>query len=177
MDDAAFERLYDEHAERLLVFFARRTFDLEVARDLWAETLMAAFAGKRRFRGRGADAEAAWLYGIAHRQLARYWRRGRAELKALRRRGLEPPALVDLDYERVEALAGLAPLRAAVARELAGLSPGSREAVRLRVVDELPYPEVAARLRVSEPTARARVSRALRQLAAALPAPAQEEIT
>jgi RNA polymerase sigma-70 factor (ECF subfamily) len=40
--------------------------------------------------------------------------------------------------------------------------------VRLRVVDELPYPDVAARLGISEQAARARVSRALRALAGAL---------
>ena len=51
---------------------------------------------------------------------------------------------------------------------LAELGPEQREAVRLRVVDELGYPAVAARLGVSEQTARARVSRGLRALAAAV---------
>jgi DNA-directed RNA polymerase specialized sigma24 family protein len=40
--------------------------------------------------------------------------------------------------------------------------------VRLRVVDELAYPVVAARLGITEQAARARVSRALRVLAVAL---------
>ena len=173
--DERFERLYDDHATRLLVFFARRTVDIEIARDLWAETLAAAYAGRRRFRGRSDDEAAAWLYGIANRQLARYWRRGRAELRALHRHGLARPALEDADYERIEALAGLDAVRADLARELSALSAGSREAVRLRVVDELPYPEVAARLAISESTARARVSRALRRLAEVVPSPAREE--
>jgi len=43
-----------------------------------------------------------------------------------------------------------------------------REALQLRVVDELDYPTVADRLGVSEVAARARVSRALRALAGAL---------
>jgi RNA polymerase sigma-70 factor (ECF subfamily) len=40
--------------------------------------------------------------------------------------------------------------------------------VRLRVVDELGYAAIASRLGISEQTARARVSRGLRALAAAV---------
>jgi RNA polymerase sigma-70 factor (ECF subfamily) len=40
--------------------------------------------------------------------------------------------------------------------------------VRLRVVDELPYCEVARRLAITEEAARARVSRALRGLSRTL---------
>jgi RNA polymerase sigma-70 factor (ECF subfamily) len=42
-------------------------------------------------------------------------------------------------------------------------------AIELRIVRELPYPEVAAELGVSEQTARARVSRGLRALRQAMP--------
>jgi RNA polymerase sigma-70 factor (ECF subfamily) len=48
--------------------------------------------------------------------------------------------------------------------EVSELSPAHRDALRLRIVEELPYPEVARRLEISEPAARARVSRALRAL-------------
>ena len=47
---------------------------------------------------------------------------------------------------------------------VATLSDDAREAITLRVVDELSYPEVAARLEISEQTARMRVSRGLRAL-------------
>jgi DNA-directed RNA polymerase specialized sigma24 family protein len=55
-----------------------------------------------------------------------------------------------------------------VADRLARLSPEQRNALRMRVVEELEYPEVARRLQASEEAARARVSRGLRQLAAEL---------
>ena len=42
------ESLYERHAETLLVFFTRRTFDPEVATDLWAETFAQALAGRRK---------------------------------------------------------------------------------------------------------------------------------
>jgi len=56
--------------------------------------------------------------------------------------------------------------RAALAEALETLPEHEREAVELRVVDELPYPDVAARLGVRPAAARLRVSRALRRLSA-----------
>jgi RNA polymerase sigma-70 factor (ECF subfamily) len=71
------------------------------------------------------------------------------------------------DYERVEDLADLRSQRAALAGGLASLSDVHREALRLRIVEERSYAEVARTLDVTEQTARARVSRALRALATA----------
>jgi RNA polymerase sigma-70 factor (ECF subfamily) len=51
---------------------------------------------------------------------------------------------------------------------LAQLPEGQRKAVRLRVVDELPYAQVAQRLGCSEGAARVRVTRGLAQLAEVL---------
>lgn len=48
----AFDGFYQAHARELLLFFTRRTFDVEVARDLTAETFAQAFEHRRRFRGR-----------------------------------------------------------------------------------------------------------------------------
>ena len=55
-----------------------------------------------------------------------------------------------------------------LAVELAKLTSDQRDALELRVVQELPYHEVARRLGTTEATARARVSRGLRALGAAL---------
>ena len=162
-DDIA--RLYGEHARRLVAFFARRTFDPQAAGELMAETFAAAVADRRSFRGDSAEA---WLYGIARHQLSGWYRRAAVERKALGRLGLEPPLLSDVEYERVEELAGLSALRARVASLLEALPDEAREALQLRIVEERPYPEVADALGIAEPAARARVSRALRGLAAEL---------
>jgi RNA polymerase sigma-70 factor (ECF subfamily) len=160
--------LYERHADDLLMFFVRRTADVEVALDLWAETFAQVVAGRRRYRGR-SDAEAAgWLWGIGRKQLAMYYRRGRAERKALSRLGIERPPVDPTLEEEISRRAGLGDLRRELARAVSALSAETRAAVRMRVVDELPYPELAARLRISEPAARARVSRGLRALAHAL---------
>lgn len=52
--------------------------------------------------------------------------------------------------------------------ELGRLSHVQRQAVELRIVEELPYAELARRLDISEGTARVRVNRGLKALASAL---------
>jgi RNA polymerase sigma-70 factor (ECF subfamily) len=148
----------------MLGFFARRTFDPDAAVDLVAETFAAAFAGRHRFRGSGSDAEAAWLYGIARNRLADWRRRAAVERRALARLGVERRALTDAEYDRIEELAGLTELRTELRAGLAELSDDHRDALRLRIVEERDYADVAGRLGVSEQTARARVSRALHAL-------------
>jgi RNA polymerase sigma-70 factor (ECF subfamily) len=91
-------------------------------------------------------------------------RRGVAERQALRRLGVERRALHDLEYDRVEELAGLGDLVGEVLDGIDHLDGEQREALRLRVVEERAYADVARELGVSEAAARARVSRALRAL-------------
>jgi RNA polymerase sigma-70 factor (ECF subfamily) len=150
-DPRAFERVYDAHAQRMLVFAQ-------------------AYDGRRRFRGSTDEEAAAWLYGIARNLLNRYIRTGVVERKAIERLGIRVPQLVEGDYERIVQLAGLSELRSVIAEEFSRLRPDQQTAIHLRVVEELSYPEVAERLAISEQTARARVSRGLRQLVTAIDA-------
>jgi RNA polymerase sigma-70 factor (ECF subfamily) len=176
-EPAAFAGFYDALARDLLVFFVRRTFDVETARDLTAETFARAFEHRRRWRG-STDAEAAgWLYGIARHQLAHYVRRGVVARKAVARLGIDVPPVSDADHERIVELAGLDDVRQRVAVAFDELGDDQRDALRLRVIDERPYPEVAAALGVSEQTARARVSRGLRRLADAVEMTTTSEVT
>jgi RNA polymerase sigma factor (sigma-70 family) len=168
LDQVGFSRLYRATAQDLVVFFARRTYDPEAAADLMAETFAKAYLGRRRFRGSTEDEARAWLFGIARRRFAMYARRGKAERRALRRLGLERPQLVEGEYERIEQLAGLEAIRGTLDEHVRRLAPAQRTALELRVVRELPYPDVAHRLGISEQAARARVSRALRALGSAL---------
>jgi RNA polymerase sigma-70 factor (ECF subfamily) len=55
--------------------------------------------------------------------------------------------------------------REALARGLGSLPVHERDALQLRVVDELSYAQVAERLAIRPAAARVRVSRALRRLA------------
>jgi RNA polymerase sigma factor (sigma-70 family) len=165
-----FAAFYERHGRKLVTFFARRVYDPQLALDLTAETFAQALLSVRRLRAETDEEAVAWLYGIARNQLKAFYRRGRAERRALERLRIEVPELDEESERRIERLAELTELRAALADGLAELSEAERSAVELRVVHELPYPEVAARLQVSEVAARARVSRGLRALAAALDA-------
>lgn len=167
-EPGAFGAFYDANDVALLAFFVRRTYDVEVARDLTAETFAQAFRARGRFRGTADEEARAWLYGIAKHLLSRYMRRGAVERRASGKLGIELPALEDGEYERIVELAGLAELRSAVAREFEQLEEAQRLAVQLRIVDELSYCDVAARLGTTEAAARARVSRGLKQLAGLL---------
>ena len=163
-DDVAFSAFYRAHAQALLVFFTRRTYDVESALDLTAETFAQAFAARRRFRGESDAQAGAWLFAIASAQLAAHLRRGYAQ----RRLGVQVPQVSAAETERILELAGLGSLRSVIAQELSRLSGEQREALQLRVVDELPYAVVATRLGISEQAARMRVSRALAALARAV---------
>lgn len=167
-ETAAFSAFYGEHLRGVLRFFARRTLDPEAALDLTAESFAQAYTSRRTFRGRTSAQERSWLFTIAHRQLAAYYERGTVERKARERIGVERPTAQPEELARVEELAGSGEMRRRVAAELGRLPDAQREAVTLRVVEELGYPEVALRLAISEQTARARVSRGLKTLRATL---------
>lgn len=169
--------LYALHRDPLLRYFARRTADAEVALDLVAETFAQAVRGRRRCRAASDEERAAWLYAIARSQLASYHRRGYAEQRAVRKLGLERPPVSEALLREVEARAGLAGVREQLAGALAALTTETREAVTLRVLDDLPYAEVAARLGIAEPAARTRVSRGLTRLADLLDRQLLEEVT
>jgi RNA polymerase sigma-70 factor (ECF subfamily) len=74
---------------------------------------------------------------------------------------LPPTLLPDPAYEALDERLSLPQ---AVLAALADLPDAERELLRLRVVEERPYREIAARLRCSPAHARVRVSRALRRL-------------
>jgi RNA polymerase sigma-70 factor (ECF subfamily) len=178
--EQAFTAFYREHAESLLIWFARQTLDTEAALDLTSETFAQAFLGRRRFKGHDAGLAGGWLYGIARHQLSRYWRRGQAESRAMRRLGLEREELAPSEQERLEERAQIDELRDRVGEALAALPDAQRAAVEMRVVRGASYAEVGAALGISEATARARVSRGLRALALQLelenePTPTKEE--
>jgi RNA polymerase sigma-70 factor (ECF subfamily) len=160
--------LYTEHGEALLVFLTRRTADPELGLDLWAETFAQAVTSQRRFRGRSRAEAAAWLYAIARRQLWQYYRRGSAERRAMKRLSLERPPADHLVEEALAQRAGLRGVRTELAAALSTLSEDTRMALALRVVEEMSFADVAKQLEISEPTARARVSRGLRALASIL---------
>lgn len=164
MDPDEFAAFYRQEAEAVLLFHARRTFDPETALELTAETFAEAWRSRRSLRATERIERRAWLFTIARRRWAAYLERGRVERRALTRLRGRMPTFHEDDLAAIDDRAGLPTLRAAVAAELARLPDDQREALRLRIVEERDYAEVAATLGVREATVRARVSRGLKAL-------------
>jgi RNA polymerase sigma factor (sigma-70 family) len=154
-DAAAFRSLYDRYAARVLRYHHRRTHDEDAAHDLTAETFAQAWLARRRFRDEAGGSAGPWLFAIARHILLASVRKRALEQSAARRLGIE---LSGTTAEPDEAwLDGLD-------EALADLPEGQREAIRLRVVDDLAYDQVAASLGTSPEAARVRVHRGLATL-------------
>ncbi|HEX4905496.1 MAG TPA: RNA polymerase sigma factor [Acidimicrobiales bacterium] len=162
-DTTAFGELYRLQSTKVAAFFYRRTFCPDTTAELTAETVARAIGAVHRFDARKGTA-AGWLFGIANKVLLEWIRKGHAAKKASNRLGLQIVPFLPEELERVEELADADRFRVALAAALAQLSPGQRDAVILRIADDLPYEEVARRLGCSEGAARVRVTRALAQL-------------
>jgi RNA polymerase sigma-70 factor (ECF subfamily) len=163
-----YTHLYRRNAQALLVYFQRRVHQPELAADLLAETFELAIKGGPAFRGKSESELSGWLWSIARNVLGEQSRRVRSELRLARRLERARISLSDREIERIEELAGLAELREAVTQRLAELSDEQREAVRLRVLEDVSYQEIARRMNTTPQAARARVSRGLRALNVAL---------
>jgi RNA polymerase sigma-70 factor (ECF subfamily) len=149
----------------MAVYIARKTMDAGVAADLTAETFAQAYMHRTQFRGHTREEAIGWLYGIARHQISHFVRRDRAEARALERLGMQRPVLSDAELERLEDLAGISELRRRVASHLNDLSHEQQEALRLRVLEEQSYEQMAEHLGINEQAVRARVSRGMRTLA------------
>lgn len=156
--------LYERHAADMLRYFMRRTFDHQLALDMVGETFATALENRAKFRGDSLDAARSWLYGIGSNLLNDFFRSGEIERRAMERLQMRQVPAGDDDIQRIEDLADLAPLRGVVADALNELDEENRDAVRLRVVEQLDYSEVAERLQTTEQAVRARVSRGLKRL-------------
>jgi RNA polymerase sigma-70 factor (ECF subfamily) len=162
-DQQAFRELYDRHAPDLYRW-ARRTGLAEAdALDLVSELFARAWISRKRYRDPGDGAAAPWLHGIARNLAASKRRSGSIEARARKRLGMPiavQPDATDVLDERVDARAS----RPELERALEALPQRQREAVRLRIVDGLEYPDIALQLSCTETTARKWVSLGLRCL-------------
>src|SRR5262245_55267590 len=154
-DSAAFGVFYDRYARALTAYFMRRTRDPEVAADLTAETFASAIVAQRRFTPGGTPA-VAWLFTIARRRLADYYRRGRVDAHVRQALALERPPLSEDDAGLIRLLAD-----DATTVLIADLPADQRDAVAAHVLDERGYSEIADELHTSEAAVRQRVSRGL----------------
>ncbi len=162
-DPEAFGEFYRRHAVGVERWLRTQTPDLATAADLTAETFAQALVSLGRFRGTTDDQAVAWIFGIARNLVRRLHRRGRVELKVCRRLGIQ----LDHDEDDLTRLIAQIDTRreaSSLSDALKTLPDAQRQALQLRVIDELDYREAAALMGTSEQNARIRLSRALRTL-------------
>jgi RNA polymerase sigma factor (sigma-70 family) len=160
-DPDAFRELYERYAEAVREYFVRRTGSRATALDLTAETFAQAWFVRARFRDEANGSAAPWVYGIARNVLLMSVRRGAIDQRATERLGLQ---------ERLDRPQGVEdPVPAGTwadgADELLDTLPADqRDAVRLRVLDDLEYSDIARALGTTPGAARVRVHRGLKAL-------------
>lgn len=160
----AFSALYARHVEAVYRWLAARI--QWAAADLTAETFARAWFSRRRFRDDRDGSALPWLFGIARNLLADALRNEQIETRARKRLGLPLDLATEDGYASVDRR--LSP-SVALQSELDSLAPHERDALELRVIQELSYDEIAKRLQIRPAAARLRVSRALRRLANTVP--------
>ena len=151
-DPDAFRKLYSRYSERLFHYFARRTGSEDTAFELSAETFSRVWVMRERFEDQHDGSVAPWLFGIARNVLLMSIRRGEVERRTATRLGV-------LERLGIEApVATPEPGWAEGADELLDTLPLSqRDALRLRIIDELDYDEVAEALGTSRSAAATRM--------------------
>jgi RNA polymerase sigma-70 factor (ECF subfamily) len=165
-DADAFAAVYDRHAGAVYEWARWRVGDF--APDVTAEVFARAWLCRRRFRDEANGSALPWLYGIAANVLRDSLRKRAVESAARSKLGLPRELTIDPELEAVERRLSLP---ATVLALVDGLPDNEREVLRLRVVEERRYKEIATRLSCTPEVARARVSRALRRLQLALGGP------
>ncbi len=157
MRSDTFERLFEDHAERLFSFLAYRTGNRAQAEDLLSETFERVLRSHHRFDPRRGS-ERRWIYTIALNLLRDQARRRTTEERALQHvgAGSRPPE-TDPGLAAVEQ-------RDELQRALEVLSDEEREAIALRFGADLKLRDVARVLGDGESAVEGRIYRALRKL-------------
>jgi len=157
-----FGEFFDHHYDDVLGYFVARVRSPDDAADLCAETLAAALEGRFRFDPERGTARQ-WLFGIARNKLSHYWRDLQVSRVARDRLGVR---IIEVDDDNFSAIARVEAEadRGALLDALDRLPTEQARAVRLRIVEELDYAEIAIVLGCRKGAVRVRVHRGLRRL-------------
>ena len=161
-DRAALRTLYDRHQPWLTARLRRRCADPDFVVEAVQDTFLAVWKGAARWNGSGEVA--AWMWGIAIRQLIGKLRRKRLPTTAWPER--EGRVSVDLTTAEDRVLLGVE--HGDLAGALDGLSPELRAVVQATVLDGLTTREAARLLGIPPGTVKTRMLRARTQLRGAL---------
>lgn len=168
-DPEAFGVIFDEYYPGIFGYVLRRTANVEVARDIAAETFSKAFRNLSRFRWKNISISS-WLYRIASNEI----------ISCFRHKKYEPESLDELcdvaGFEHADSRNVLHEIQSAelelerhkdflqIQRLLRGLPAKYQEVIALRYFEEKKIKEIAAILDKNEGTVKSLISRGLEQL-------------
>ena len=160
--DQAAEKMLIEHvAPRIRAMALARTRDVDLARDLTQESLIAVLVAARKGQIRDLDRVAAFVCGVA-RNVINNHRRKTFKLQEspledeLLHAGL-PRLIAEDDHEESER-------KRLMTRALSALGPSDRQVLLLTLVQGLKPGEIAAKTGLSPDVVRTRKSRALKRV-------------
>jgi RNA polymerase sigma-70 factor (ECF subfamily) len=163
-DPGCFSRIFDAHFAEIHRYVARR-LDTDLADDIAADVFLVAFRQRHRFDSARGEVRS-WLYGIATNLVSRHRRDELRRWKALSR--ADRAMAHDSHEDAVVARVAADRLTGRLAGALARLSARDRDVVLLVALGGLSHGEVAAALGIPYGTVASRLSRARKQLRAAL---------
>ncbi len=156
----AFDRLFNRLSDRLYRFFFLRLQDQTEARDLLHDLFLELWRSLPRYRARADIPFTAWIYKIARRMLADFWRtkqrRKIISLDALIAAGREPQAIGSPGDSRLEVREILDLITKLPLKE--------HEIVTLRYLEGMSHTEIASILNLKPAHVRQLAHRALKKL-------------
>jgi len=160
-DQAAEKTLIEHVAPRIRAMALARTRDVDLARDLTQESLIAVLVAARKGQIRDLDRVAAFVCGVARNVINNHRRRTFKLQESpledeLLQSGL-PALIAEDDHEESER-------KRLMTRALSALGPSDRQVLLLTLVQGLKPGEIAAKTGLSPDVVRTRKSRALKRV-------------
>lgn len=152
-DDQAFRELFQRHAG-WMAGRLQQILPADVVEDVLQETFLAVWRSADRYQSEGEVG--AWLWGVARRQAALWYRQQKKDEPVLNLAGPRDPAdVVAVKLQLDHAFEGLADEEA-------------RELARLALVEQRPLREIAAHFRIPVGTGKSRLYKIRKSLQKAL---------
>ncbi len=149
---AAFAELYRRHVDHIYRYCLGRTGSVQEAQELTADTFVSALECIRMYQ---SGHFVGWLFGIARNKVAMFYRQRRESVS------LGEHEVDTQPHAQVETVVGERLQLESVIRILHKLSPDRAEALRLRILGDVPIAEIAHLMGKSEAAVRMLISRAL----------------
>lgn len=160
-DPEAFRALYQQYFPRVYAYVASRVGREQDAEDIVADIFMKVVEAIKRFEYRGAGSFAAWLFRIAHNEVAQFYRQSYQTGASI---ALQDAPTLHSDLPQPDEALQQKERVTRLQQMVNGLSNRRREVISLRFFAELRNQEIAEVLELDERTVASHLCRGLEDL-------------